>query len=172
MVVGDESIPRAAELAAAQAACGDWDVDVVCPSRVTPDGLSAWSTLSGIAMGSKPEVVIVDSLYDCVADGSYQDLMETLDGLTRWAARARVAMILCHHTSEVESRSSHPRARSRIKFGLAERPRLILTVSAEEDEAGCRVMGATVSKDRLGQADPSGQSAHWMYPDWQRGCLS
>lgn len=170
LVVGDETMPRVADLTAAQVSYGDWDVDIVCPPRITPDGMSTWLDMSSIALGVRPRVVVVDSLYDCVTDGSYQDLMETIDGLTRWAAASRVALIVCHHTSEVESRSSPPRSRSRIKFGLAERPRLILTVSAEDSETG-RVQLASVVKDRLGAADPSGQDAVVVYPDWQRGCL-
>lgn len=172
LVVADETTPRAAELAHSQSTLGDWDVDVIAPERITPDGLDVWAECARRTMGKTPRVVVIDSLYDCVSTGDYQDLMETMDGLSRWAGRHQVSLIVTHHTSDVESRSSKPRARGRIKFGLGERPRLILTVSRGQDEdSDPDSMQVSVVKDRLGPSDPNGANYDNLYPDWVAGRL-
>lgn len=168
LVVADETTPRAAELAYAQASLGPWQVDVIAPERIQPDWLDTWVECSRRAMGEQPKVVVIDSLYDCAATGDYQDLMETLDGLSRWAGRNDAAVLVTHHTSDVESRSSKPRSRARIKYGLGERPRLILTVSrGQGDDKDPDAMQVSVVKDRLGPCDPQGEQYANLYPDWQ-----
>lgn len=117
------------------------------------------------AMGSPPDVVIVDNLMDVSADGGTQDFStwnQTIRDLKIVARDNNMAVIVLHHMTEAINGDPCP-PRKAIQGKVAQLPATIVSVAVDGD----RMFTACV-KNRGGPADPSGQTAVVLKTDLNR----
>lgn len=109
---------------------------------------------------SYPEVIVIDNLMDIQSVGADYTLMsEAMQALDALAQDTGATVIILHHATDKGGGSGDPGlppARSEIKYGMSEKPQVILTVALAAQMLPYELRIAHV-KQREGRADPSGR---------------
>lgn len=121
--------------------------------------------------GAPPELVVVDSLYNVVAETGeeWAGMREVMKALHHVARVTEAAVMVLHHTSESEGNPFEPQPRKAVMGKVAQLPELILTLAYDPNAGELKVAAV---KNRNGVADASGKRYTTLYADPARSLLS
>lgn len=106
-----------------------------------------------------PQVIVLDNLMDFQgAEADYTVLTQTMSSVTELARDTGATVMVLHHATDkswdAKGKPFEPPARSEVKYGLAEKPELTLSVALNPYTYLYKV---ACIKARMGPCDPTGQ---------------